>query len=95
MRQTSAIMQRRTREKGYCHRPYCMVHSGFGIRKHEKGSQDRLGCVEEDDCEVREVGERELVLVVSVRCGKERDMTRGWQNVFGTQVLKLEPRMFA
>ena len=24
-----------------------------------------------------EVGDRELVLVVSVRCGKERDMTRG------------------
>ena len=27
--------------------------------------------------EVHEMGERELVLVVSVRCGKERDMTRG------------------
>ena len=27
--------------------------------------------------EVDEMGERELVLVVSVRCGKERDMTRG------------------
>ena len=27
--------------------------------------------------EVDETGERELVLVVSVRCGKERDMTRG------------------
>ena len=26
--------------------------------------------------EVDEMGERELVLVVSVRCGKERDMTR-------------------
>ena len=26
---------------------------------------------------IGEVGERELVLVVSVRCGKERDMTRG------------------
>ena len=26
---------------------------------------------------VGEMGERELVLVVSVRCGKERDMTRG------------------
>ena len=27
--------------------------------------------------EVNEMGERELVFVVSVRCGKERDMTRG------------------
>ena len=27
--------------------------------------------------EVDEKGERELVLVVSVRCGKEGDMTRG------------------
>ena len=27
--------------------------------------------------EVDQMGERELVLVVSVRCGKERDMTRG------------------
>ena len=31
----------------------------------------------ENDCEMREVDERELVLVVSVRCGKEEDMTRG------------------
>ena len=29
--------------------------------------------------ETDEMGERELVLVVSVRCGKERDMTRGCQ----------------
>ena len=36
-----------------------------------------LGCAGEDDCETGEVGERELVLVVSVRCGKERDMPRG------------------
>ena len=27
--------------------------------------------------EVDEMGERELVLVVSLRCGKGRDMTRG------------------
>ena len=27
--------------------------------------------------EVDEMGERELVLVVSVKCGKGRDMTRG------------------
>ena len=31
----------------------------------------------EDDCKTGKVGERELVLVVSVRCCKERDMTRG------------------
>ena len=42
------------------------------------GSWDnRLGCVEEDDCKIEEEGERELMLVVSVKCGKERDMTRG------------------
>ena len=29
-----------------------------------------------------EVGDRELVLVASVRWGKERDMTRGWLNFF-------------
>ena len=34
-------------------------------------------CVEEDDSMIGEVGERELVLVVSVRCDQERDMTRG------------------
>ena len=33
--------------------------------------------------EVDEVGERELVLVVSVRCGKRRDMTRGCQLFWG------------
>ena len=36
-----------------------------------KGKMDRA------PNEVGEVGERELVFVVSVRCGKERDMTRG------------------
>ena len=30
-----------------------------------------------EDCTIGAVVERELVLVVSVRCGKERDMTRG------------------
>ena len=34
---------------------------------------ETVGKVEEVD----EMGERELVLVVSVRCGKERDITRG------------------
>ena len=36
-----------------------------------------LGCEGENVAKIGEVGERELVLVVSVRCGKERDMTRG------------------
>ena len=36
-----------------------------------------LVCVGEIIGKIGEAGERELVLVVSVRCGKERDMTRG------------------
>ena len=36
-----------------------------------------LVCVGEIVGKMGEVGERELVLVVSVRCGKERDTTRG------------------
>ena len=36
-----------------------------------------VGCEGENVGKIGEVGERELVLVVSVRCGKERDMTRG------------------
>ena len=50
---------------------------------------NKLQCVGEDDCRIREAGERELVLAVSVKCGKERDMTRGWQNVSGTPRLEL------
>ena len=38
---------------------------------------NRSGCVGEDDCMIGEEVERELVLVVRVRCGKQRDMTRG------------------
>ena len=60
-----------------------------------------LGCEGGNDWRVSEVGERELVLVVSVRCGKERDMTRGWQPLFRTPMRAilsreaLEPRVFA
>ena len=36
-----------------------------------------LVCVGESVGKIGEVVERELVLVVSVRCGKECDMTRG------------------
>ena len=40
---------------------------------------------------IGEVVERELVLVVSVKCDKERDMTRGWQTVLRrTQACNLE-----
>ena len=34
-------------------------------------------CEEENVGKICEAGERELVLVVSVKWGKERDMTRG------------------
>ena len=38
---------------------------------------NRLECEGENDCKIGEVSERELVLAVSVRCGKEQDMPRG------------------
>ena len=38
---------------------------------------NKLGCEGNIVGKIGEVGERELVLVVSVKCGKERDMTRG------------------
>ena len=42
--------------------------------------------------EMDEMGERELVLVVSVRCDKERVMTRGCQIVFkDTKICNPEP----
>ena len=44
--------------------------------------------------EAGEMGERELVLVASVRCGKERYMTRGWQLFLDTKMCNLEPRVF-
>ena len=49
--------------------------------------------------EVDEMGERELSIVVSVKCGKEWDMTRGWQLFLGHKDIlsfaTLEPRVFA
>ena len=42
----------------------------------------RLDCEGENDGKIGEASERELVLAVSVRCGKERDMTRGRQTIF-------------
>ena len=47
------------------------VYKGRETKSLRKG--DTIGKVGEMD----EMGERELVLVVSVRCGKERGMTRG------------------
>ena len=38
---------------------------------------NKSGSVGEDEGLIGEVVERELVLVISVPCGKERDMTRG------------------
>ena len=60
----------------------------------------RLGCEGENDWKIGEVGERELVLVVRVKCGKERDMTREWQlcwdtNTCNPELCALEPRVFA
>ena len=46
-------------------------------RAHMDRAINRLECEGENDCRTAEVSERELVLVVSVRCGKERDVTRG------------------
>ena len=37
----------------------------------------RLECEGENDGRIGEVSEKDLVLVVCVRCGKERDMTLG------------------
>ena len=55
------------------HPPLCR-----GSSQGKDGSCARgLGCEGENVGKVGEVGERELVLVVSVRCGKERDKTRG------------------
>ena len=55
-------------------------------------SINKLECVGEDDCMNAEAGERELVLVVSARCSKERVMTRGLQNVLGTPMFAILSR---
>ena len=51
-----------------------------GASQCKYGSSTALVCVGETVGkigEVDEMGERELVLVVSVKCGKHQDMTRG------------------
>ena len=59
---------------GICvHPPLCRESS-----QGKNGSCARgLGCEGENVGKIGDVSERELVLVVSVRCGKERDMARG------------------
>ena len=53
-------------------------HSAVDLRSvNIDRAPKRLGCEGENVGMIGEVGERELVLVVSVKCGKERDMTRG------------------
>ena len=46
-------------------------------RGTSQGKQGSCAKVGEIVGKIGEVGERELVLVVSVRCGNERDMARG------------------
>ena len=73
--------------------PLCRATSHGTCGSYTKG----LVCVGETDGKIGKVGGRELVLVVSVRCGKEWDMTRGWQ-LFWDAILSvpaLEPRVFA
>ena len=48
-----------------------------GSSQGEYGSWVKMLECEERACKIGEVGEREIVLVVSVRYGKERDMRRG------------------
>ena len=61
-----------------------------GTSQGKYGSRAKgLGCDGEIVGKICEVSEREHVLVVSVRRGKERDMTRGCQQFW------VEPRVFA
>ena len=55
--------------------------SSQGIYGSSTKGQD---CEGENDWKIGEVGVGELVLVISVRCGKELDMTRERQTVFKT-----------
>ena len=67
--------------------PLCL-----GTSEGKYGScTEGLVCVGEIVGKIGEVGERELVFVVSVRCGKERDMTRRWQLFWDTKMCNPEP----
>ena len=53
-------------------------HSAVNLRRVNMDRAPKgLVCERENVGKIGEVGERELVLVVSVKCGKERDMTHG------------------
>ena len=55
-------------------------HSAVEHRRVFWGRESKILCVSETVGKIGEedeMGERELALVVSVRCGKEGDMTRG------------------
>ena len=55
-----------------------ILHSAVELRKVNMDRVPKILCVLVRSSEkIGEVGERELVLVVSVRCGKERDITQG------------------
>ena len=54
--------------------PSLRRESSQGFKGSSTKGQD---CKGENDWKTDEAGERELVPVVGVRCGKERDMTRG------------------
>ena len=58
--------------------------------KYGSCTQD-LVCVGEIVGKISEVSERELVPVVSVKCGKEWDMTRGWQLFWDKKLCNPEP----
>ena len=65
-------------EMGFSVDPPLRLESSQGFKGSSTKGQD---CKGENDWKIDEAGERELVLVVGVRCGKEWDMTRGWQTV--------------
>ena len=67
-------------------------HSPLELRKVNMDRIPKvLVCVGEIVGKIGKVGGRELVLVVSVRCGKERDMTRGLQLFWDTNMSDPEP----
>ena len=70
-------------------------HSAVDVRRVNYGPCAKgLGCEGENVEKIGKVGERERALVVSVKCGKERDMARGWQLFWDTRMCNREPRVF-
>ena len=79
---------------------FVLIH--HSAAEHRRVNMDRvpkMACGGETVGKTGELSERELVLVVSVGCGKKCDMTRGGK-FFGTQrcaipsLPALEPRVF-